>query len=68
MKDFEKSMNMGNIDLRGLMIEESPNSLMITAKKTIYVPEKKIILMEQMTEQVVQPMMSLIKNKGGRII
>ncbi len=50
MKGFEGIMSIGNVDLKGLVIEESPNSLIATAKKKIYVPEKKNILMEQMTE------------------
>lgn len=68
MKDYERTMNMGNIDLKELTIEKSTNTLIVTAKKTIYVPKKKIILMDQMTEREVQPMMSLINNKGGWMI
>lgn len=39
-------------NMKNLVIEEPPNSLIVTANKKIYVPEKKIILMEQVTEMV----------------
>ena len=68
MKTFEEIMNIGNVNLRGLVIEESPNSLIVTAKKKIYVPEKKIILMDQMTERESELFMSVSKNKGGLIV
>lgn len=68
MKGFEGIMNSGNVDLKGLVIEESPNSLIVTAKKKIYVPEKKIILMDQMTEHKSELFMGVSKNKGGLIV
>lgn len=68
MKGFERIMSIGNIDLKGLVIEESPNSLIVTAKKKIYVPEKKIILMDQMTECESELFMVANKNKGGLIV
>lgn len=68
MKNYEGIMSIGNMDLKGLVIEESPNSLIVTAKKKIYVPEKKIILMDQMTEQESQLLTGVSKNKGGLII
>lgn len=68
MKGFEGIMSIGNIDLKGLVIEESPNSLIVTAKKKIYVPEKKIILMDQMTERESELFMGVSKNKGGLIV
>lgn len=68
MKGFEGIMSIGNVDLKGLVIEESPNSLIVTAKKKIYVPEKKIILMDQMTERESELFMSVSKNKGGLIV
>lgn len=68
MKNYEGIMSIGNMDLKGLVIEESPNSLIVTAKKKIYVPEKKIILMDQMTEQESQFLTGVSKNKGGLII
>lgn len=48
---YEEIKNIGDVDLKNLIIDETSNSLIITAKKKIYVPEKKIILMNQMTEQ-----------------
>ena len=42
MKNYEGIMSIGNMELKDLVIEESPNSLIVTAKKKIYVPEKKI--------------------------
>ena len=68
MKGFEGIMSIGNIGLEGLVIEESPNSLIVTAKKKIYVPEKKIILMDQMTERESELFMGVSKNKGGLIV
>lgn len=68
MKGFEGIISIGNVDLKGLVIEESPNSLIVTAKKKIYVPEKKIILMDQMTERESELFMGVSKNKGGLIV
>lgn len=65
MKTFEEIMSIGNVDLKGLVVEESPNSLIVTAKKKIYVPEKRIILMDQMTEQETQFAINTVKKKGG---
>ena len=68
MKNYEGIMSIGNMDLKDLVVEESPNSLIVTAKKKIYVPEKKIILMDQMTEQESRFLMGVSKNKGGLIV
>lgn len=68
MKTYEEIMSIGNVNLKGLVIEESPNSLIVTAKKKIYVPEKKIILIDQMTEQESQFLMGVKKIRGGLII
>ena len=68
MKGFEGIMSIENVDLKGLVIEESLNSLIVTAKKKIYVPEKKIILMDQMTEREPELFMGVSKNKGGLIV
>ena len=68
MKNYEGIMSIGNMELKDLVIEESPNSLIVTAKKKIYVPEKKIILMDQMTEQESRFFIGVSKNKGGLIV
>lgn len=68
MKNYEGIMSIGNVDLKGLVIEESPNSLIITAKKKIYVTEKEIILMDQVTEQESRFLTGVSKNKGGLIV
>lgn len=68
MKRFEAIMSIGNVDLKGLVVEESPNSLLISAKKKIYVPEKKIILLDQMTERESDLFTKVSKNKGGLIV
>lgn len=68
MKTYEEIMSIGNVNLKGLVIEESPNSMIVTAKKKIYVPEKKIILIDQMTEQESQFLMGVKKIRGGLII
>lgn len=68
MKNFEGIVSIGNVDLKDLVIEESPNSLIVTAKKKIIVPEKTIILMDQMTEQESRLLIGLSKNKGGLVV
>lgn len=68
MKSFEEIMSIGNVDLKGLVIEKSPDSLIVTAKKKIYVPEKKIFLMDRMTEHESELFMDVCKNKGGLIV
>jgi len=68
MKNYEGIMSIGNMDLKNLVIEESPNSLIVTAKKKTYVPEKNIILMDQMTKQESRFLMGASKNKGGLIV
>lgn len=68
MKSFEGIMSVGNVDLKGLVIEESPSSLIVTAKKKLYVSEKKIILMDQMTEHESALFVGVSKNKGGLIV
>lgn len=68
MKNYEGIMSIGNVDLKGLAIEESSDSLIVTAKKKVYVPEKKIILMNQATEQETRFLMGVNKNQGGLIV
>ena len=68
MKNYKGIMSIGNVDLKDLVIEESPNSLIVTAKEKIYVPEKKIILMDQVTKQESRFLMSVSKNKGRLIV
>ena len=65
MKILERTMDIKNINLKGLAIKELPNSTIVMAKKGIYVPEKKIILVEQMTEQESLLLMGV---KGGLIV
>lgn len=68
MKNYEGIMCSGNIDLKGLVVEKSLNSLIVTAEKKIFVPDKRIFLMGQMTEQEFGFFMSANKNKGGTIV
>lgn len=68
MKIFDEIMSIWNIDLKGLVIEYFPNSLFITVRKTIHVHEKKIILMDNMTEQESDLFRGVSKNKGGLIV
>ncbi len=68
MKTFEKNLNTGNVDLRGLVIEEIPNSLLVTAKKELYVPEKKIILLDEITEREAKLLMGATNHMGGLIV
>lgn len=68
MKRFEDLNALKNLDLKGLVIEESPDSLLVTARKTLYVPEKKIILTNQMTERETQFIKETFHVKGGLIV
>lgn len=68
MKCFEKITGISNVNLKGLIVEKSPESLLITAQREIYVPEKKIILMDQISEQESQFLKSITKNMGGLIV
>lgn len=65
MKSFEEIMGVADIDLKGLVIEQQPDSLIVTAKKKIYVPEKKVVLLDEMSEQKVRFFEGV--NKGGLI-
>lgn len=68
MKNYEGIMCIENIDLKGLVVEESLNSLIVTVEKTIFVPDKRIFLIGKMTEQEFGLFMSANKNKGGTIV
>lgn len=68
MMNIEGIMSIGNVNLKRLVIEEFTDSLIVTAKKNIYVPERKIILMDQATEQETRFLMGVNKNKGGWIV
>lgn len=68
MKGFEEIMSIGSMNLKGLVIEESPNLLLIKEKKKVYVPERKIILMGQVPEQKSRFLMSVTNNKGVLIV
>ena len=68
MKGFEGIMSIGNVDLKGLIIEESPNSLIVTAKKKVYVPDRGIILRDQMRSASLSSSWKSAKIRGGLII
>ena len=68
MKGFEDIKFIGNVALKGLVMEESPNSLLIAARKKIYVPEKRIVLMDQITEQEALFIKNAATHKGGLIV
>lgn len=68
MKGFDGVMSIWNIDLKRLVAEESSSSLIVMAKGKNYVPEKKIILMNQMTEHESELFMVASKTKGGLIV
>lgn len=68
MNDFKKIMDTSNVNLKGLIVEKSPNSPLITTRREMYVPEKKIILMDQISEQESQFIKSITKSKGGLIV
>ena len=68
MRTFNEIMGVGNADLKGLIMEKLPDSPIVTAKKKLYVPERKLILMDQLTEQESRFLMGVSKNKGGLIV
>ena len=68
MKSFEEIMSIGNVDLKGFAVERSSDSPLVMVKKKILVPERKIILMDQLTEQESQLLLGVNKNKGGWIV
>lgn len=68
MKSFEERMNLGNIDFKGMVIDELPDSLLVIANQKIHILEKRIILMNQVSKQESQFLMSIAETKGGLII
>ncbi len=68
MKNFDDIKHIEKMLLKGLTVEESKDSLIITAKKEIYVPEKRIVLMDQITEREAIFLKSITENKGGFIV
>lgn len=55
--------SIGNVNLKGLNVEKSSDSLLITARREIYVSEEKIILMDQISEQESQFVNGIIKTR-----
>ena len=68
MKNFENFMHTENVQLKSLVIEETPGSLLVMAKKKIFVPEKKFVLMDHMNEQETQFFLKETQHKGGLIV
>lgn len=44
-------INATNDALRGISVQENEDSLLVVAKKEIIVPEKRIVLLDQVTEE-----------------
>lgn len=68
MRTFNEIMGVGNADLKGLIMEKLPDSPIVTAKKKLYVPERKLILMDQLTEQGSRRFMGGNRDQGGWIV
>ena len=59
--NLEWNLKTGKEEFRGLIVEQSPDSLLVTARKEFYVPEKKIVLLGQASEEEVR----ILKNSAG---
>lgn len=57
-----------NFLLQGVSICEPNDSLIAIAKKEMFIPEKKIVLLDEMTEEESVMFQSLGAYKGGRIL
>lgn len=68
MRTFNEIMGVGNADLKGLIMEKLPDFPIVTAKKKLYVPERKLILMDQLTEQESRRFMGGNRDQGGWIV
>ena len=55
-------------NLSHFLVEESPGSLILTAKKQIYIPGRKIVLTSQATEQEARILNYTCNYKGGIIV
>lgn len=60
MTGFEKKV------IENMTIHECENSHIIIAKREIYVPEKKIILLDEVKEE--PNLVKMFKTKGGLIL
>lgn len=60
MTEFEKKV------LESMIIHECENSPIIIAKREIYVPEKKIILLDEVKDD--PDVVKMFKAKGGLIL
>lgn len=49
MKNYEGIMSIGNMELKDLVIEESPNSLIVTASRTICTARRGLSAMPKNT-------------------
>ena len=65
MKRFEETMSIENVNLEELIDEKAPDSSLFIAKKRIYVPNKEIILLDQVSEQEYRFLMRAAKSKEG---
>lgn len=61
-------MSIGKVASDEVDYRRSSQFSVCCGEKKIYVPEKKIILIEQMSEQESKVLMGVSKNKGGLIV
>ena len=57
-----------NLNLEGYTVQASSDSLLVTAKKTFYVPEKKIVLLDQMNEHESQLLAAITDDRNKKLI
>ena len=68
MMNSDKMFSQAKLIFEGMSIEASPESLIVMARKELYVPAKKIILVDQATESEAMLLKTLTNSKGGLIL
>ena len=64
VEGIKRIMNIEDANLNGLIIEETSESQLLLAKKKLYIPEKKIVLLDCVSELESQLLWGVTKGKG----
>lgn len=68
MKNFEAAAVFANANPQNLCMEKPAGLLLTVAKSEICIPEKRVILAGEMTEQEALFLKPIIQNQGGLIV
>ena len=68
MKNFEAAAVFANTNTQNLCMEKPAGLLLTVAKSEICIPEKRVILVGEMTEQEALFLKPIIQNQGGLIV